>query len=207
MDVEIFSLDTVASSASLPPAVVELKPSYTVHISLPPIDPLDSLYDFSSPGFMDNGKLSVFNLIHNGTSGSNARYRFHSLTVELPVEGGAALEGISHVADSIIVKKTHGVKMLCFGKHSQAFAWLSHDEDGINYVHFVDFTNIYPIQHQSPEVIHFRGGSTHGPGYGTVRIPGSALQYGSIECLACDDARGRVLLMLSNHRVAVLYLV
>ena len=201
MDVEIFSLDPVISSASIPPAVVELKPSHTLHISLPPIDPLDHRYDFSSPGFMNNGKLSVFNLIHDGTSG---RYRLYSLTIELPIEGGAVLEGISHVADSIIVKKTHGVKMLWFGKHNQAVAWLSHDEDGIN---IVDFTNIYPIQHQSPEVINFRGGSEHGPGYGTVRIPDSTLQYGSIECIAFDDARGRVLLMLSNHRVAVLYLV
>ena len=210
MDVEIFSLDTVTSSASIPPAVVELKPSHTLHISLPPIDPLDSHYDCSSPGFMGNGKLSVFNLIRD-TSGSTARYRFYSLTVELPVEGGAVLEGISHAADSGIVTLPLGRKMLKFGEHNQAMTWLSHDEDDINYLHFVDLTNTYPIQHQSPQVIHFRGEPVHGPGYGTMRIPDSALQYGSlygsIECLAFDDARGRVLLMLSNHRVAVLYLV
>ena len=203
MDVEIFSLDTVTSSASLPPAVVELAPSHTSHISLPPIDPLDSYYDFSSPGFMSNGKLSVFNLIRSGTSG---RDRFYSLTVELPLEGGAVLEGTSHVADSII-KKIPGCKMLWFGELNQAIAWLSHDEDGNNYLHFIDFTNTYPIQRQSPEVINFRGGSAHGPGYGTVRIPNRTLQYERIESLAFDDARGRILLMLSNHRVAVLYLV
>jgi hypothetical protein len=207
IDVELFSLDTVTSSSSLPPALIKLDPSHTLRIDLQEIVPLDSYYDFSTPFFMNCGKLSVFNLISHRGSRRNRQHRLYSLTIDLPIEGTAVFEGISHVADSTLEEMPSGYVMLRLGEYGQSIVWMSRDEDGFYYLHFIDFTNVYPVLHQLPEVIHFMGGTAHGPGYGTVCVPDRILQNGSIQSIEFDDARGRVLLSLSTNQVAVINLI